>query len=373
MRQAVVALTGVQECIRPFDDQHADFDPELNGSKILIVDDTRTNIDVLIQALGGEFELAVALDGFKALQYLTDNAVDLVLLDIMMPGMSGYEVCHKIKNNPDTRDIPVIFITAVNSVGGLKEGFQAGAVDYITKPFETLEVIMRVKNHLYLKLAKQTIADQNKILEEKVKDRTEKLEEAQLEILERLALAAEYRDNETGQHIRRIKEFCMLLARAVGLSVEDSTDLALASTMHDVGKIGIPDRILLKPGKLTEEELASMRKHSEIGSDILGNSKSYLLQLAEIISLTHHERWDGRGYPKGLKGEQIPLAGRIVCICDVFDALITKRVYKDAWSFEDAMAEIRSCSGSQFDPRLVQLFSNRQQALKNIITRLGLQ
>jgi len=373
VEQAALNITDAQEIFTPVMDENFDLEPELGNSKVLIVDDTKTNIDVLVQALGKEFKLAVALSGLKALKYLNENAVDLVLLDIVMPQMSGFEVCQELKKNPNTRDIPIIFITAINSVDGITNGFKVGAVDYITKPFNSLEVKVRVKNHLYLKYARQALKDQNKMLEEKVSDRTKKLAQAQVEIVERLGLASEYRDNETGQHIKRIKEFCMLLGTAAGLSIEDCTNLALASTMHDVGKIGIPDRILLKPGKLTKEEFTLMQKHADIGSSILGNSNSSLLQLAEIISKTHHERWDGRGYPRGLKGEKIPLAGRIVCICDVFDALITERPYKKAWTFEAAMEEIKSNSGSQFDPRLVGFFSERQDELKKIITRLGLQ
>jgi putative two-component system response regulator len=343
----------------------------INKCKILVVDDIKTNLDVLIQTLGDEYVLAVAMNGKKAMNYAVNNFPDLILLDIMMPEMDGFEVCRKLKENPTTCDIPIIFITAVNASSEKTKGFKLGAVDYITKPFDTVEVKARVKTHLNLKLHQEALKNHNIILEEKVKERTKELVETKIEILERLGLAAEHRDLETGQHIKRMSEYCRLLGKSIGLPAVEYNNIALASTMHDLGKIGIPDSILSKPGKLTEKEMATMKTHPEIGAKILSGSKSKLLKVAETICLSHHERWNGTGYPRGLKKEKIPLVGRIACICDVFDALISQRPYKTAWPIEKALDEIRSGSGSFFDPQLVTLFMEMETDLRGIVRALG--
>ncbi len=345
---------------------------DLRKCKVLLVDDAKINIDVLIKALGNEHRLAVAMDGKKALEYAGNNSLDLILLDIMMPEMDGFEVCRKLKENTDTREIPVIFITAMDDPSKKTEGFEIGAVDYITKPFDVVEVKARVKTHLRLKLSQEALQKQNTILEEKVKERTKELADLQREILERLGLAADHRDEETGQHIKRMSEYCRLLGSTAGLSEAENTILYEASTMHDVGKIGISDAILLKPGKLTREEFATMKSHTVIGAKILSGSKSSFLQMAATISLTHHEKWDGTGYPNGLKGEDIPMVGRITCICDVFDALISERPYKKPWPIEKAFEEIGAGSGSHFDPVLVECFLKRESELRQITKMLGL-
>jgi putative two-component system response regulator len=340
--------------------------------KILVVDDIKTNLDVLIQTLGDDYVLAVAMDGQKAIKYAEKNQPDLILLDIMMPEMDGFEVCRRLKENPAISDIPIIFITSVNASSEKTKGFKLGAVDYITKPFDSLEVKARVKTHLNLKLHQEALKNHNIILEEKVKERTKELVETKKEIVERLGLAAEHRDLETGQHIKRISEYCRLLGKSMGLTSVQYNRIALASTMHDLGKIGIQDSILSKQGKLTEREMAIMKTHPDIGAKILAGSKSKLLKLAETICLTHHERWDGTGYPRGLKKEKIPLAGRITSICDVFDALISERPYKTAWPIEKALEEINSKSGSYYDPRLVALFVKLEADLKRIVQTIGL-
>ncbi|MCP4113468.1 MAG: two-component system response regulator [Desulfobacteraceae bacterium] len=337
----------------------------LSNCKILLVDDTKTNIDVLIQALKDDYKLGVALNGLKAVEYAQSKLPDLILLDIMMPGMDGFNVCQKLKEDAYTRDIPIIFITAMDSSGHKTKGFEMGAMDYITKPFDTTEVKARVKTHLSLKIAQEALKNQNVILEEKVRQRTRVLEETQIEILDRLGMAAEYRDKETGNHIKRISNYCKLMGRLLGMSPDEYEILALASTMHDVGKIGITDTILLKPGKLTPEERKIMETHSVIGAKILSGSNLKLLKAAETIALTHHEKWDGTGYPHGLKKEEIPLFGRIVAICDVFDALISKRPYKDAWPVEKAIEKIKSLSGKYFEPRLVEHFLGLESELRD--------
>ena len=344
----------------------------INKCKILLVDDIKTNLDVLIQTLGEEYVLAVAMDGEKAITYTEKNLPDLILLDIMMPEMDGFEVCRNLKENPATSHIPIIFITSVNATSEKTKGFKLGAIDYITKPFDSLEVKARVKTHLSLKLHQEALKNHNIILEEKVKERTKELVETKKEIVERLGLAAEHRDLETGQHIKRISEYCRLLGKSMGLTSVEYNRVALASTMHDLGKIGIQDSILSKQGKLSEKEMAIMKTHPEIGAKILSGSKSKLLKLAEKICLTHHEKWDGSGYPRGLRKDNIPLAGRITSICDVFDALISERPYKPAWPIEKALKEIKSKSGTYFDPRLVGLFMRLETDLKRIVQTIGL-
>ena len=340
---------------------------ELNERRVLLVDDTKANIDILVEALKDAFRLGVAMNGLRALEYARANDVDLILLDVMMPDLDGFEVCRRLKEDPHTCEIPVIFITAMDRPEDKTKGFTHGAVDYITKPFDLAEVQARVRTHLTLVAAQEALRVQNFSLEEKVRERTRELEETQLEIINRLGLASEYRDEGTGQHVQRISEYCRLLGRAAGLPSEETQLIALASTMHDAGKIGISDSILLKPGSLTEEEWEEMKRHSEIGGKLLSGSKSKLLQIAEEIALTHHERWDGTGYFKGLKGEEIPLHGRIVCICDVFDALVSERPYKKAWSVRDALAEIDAWAGRQFDPWLAELFVGLEVDLQRIV------
>lgn len=321
-----------------------------NGSEkqtVLVVDDTPENIDVLSGILRPDYKVKAALNGERALKIARgDSQPDIILLDIMMPGMDGYEVCQHLKNDPLTARIPVIFITAKSEVEDEKKGFEYGAVDYITKPVSPPLVQARVNTQLAL-------YDQNRELEKKVRLRTEELASTRLEIIQRLGRAAEYKDNETGLHVIRMSHYSRLIAESIS---EDETWIDLvfnAAPMHDIGKIGIPDSILLKSGKLTDDEWDIMRQHPVYGTEILGEHESPLLNMARQISLTHHEKWDGSGYPAGLKEEEIPLEGRIVAIADVFDALTTERPYKKAWSVEDAVKMIDENSGKHFDPGLV--------------------
>ena len=317
---------------------------------ILVVDDTPDNIAVLSGLLRSEFKVKAALNGERALKIAsTDPKPDMILLDIMMPVMDGYEVCRRLKANPATSKIPVIFVTAKDQDEDEKKGLELGAVDYITKPVNPSIVKTRVHTQLAL-------YDQNRELERKVKQRTNELEETRLQIIQRLGRAAEYKDNETGLHVIRMSHYSKLIAQAYGGN-ETWVDLVFnASPMHDIGKIGIPDRILLKPGKLDADEWQVMKQHAAIGADIIGENPSPLLKLSRVIAATHHEKWDGSGYPKGLEGEAIPLEGRIVAIADVFDALTTERPYKKAWAVKDAVQLIDDHSGSHFDPSLVSVF-----------------
>jgi putative two-component system response regulator len=317
---------------------------------ILVVDDTPENIDVVSAVLRHKFKVKAALNGEKALRIANSEPhPSMILLDIMMPGMDGYEVCQKLKANPATMKIPVIFITAKTQEEDEKKGLEMGAVDYITKPINPALVVARVETHLAL-------YDQNITLEKKVQQRTEELNESRLEIIHRLGRAAEFKDNETGLHVIRMSHYSRLIAESLDYDEEWADLIFNAAPMHDIGKIGIPDNILLKPGKLDAAEWAIMRQHPQFGADIIGDHESEILKTSKIIAMTHHEKWDGSGYPNALKGDEIPLSGRIIAIADVFDALTTVRPYKKAWTVEDAVSLIDENSGAHFDPDLVPLF-----------------
>ncbi len=327
---------------------------------ILVVDDVPINVDVLDGVLNQDYEIKAAINGERALEIAHSKAPpDLILLDVMMPGIDGYEVCRRLKADIATRKIPVIFITAMGEIEDETKGFEVGAVDYITKPISPPIVKERVKTHLAL-------YDQNRELEQKVKERTSELNSTRLEIIQRLGVASEYKDEETGLHIVRMSNYTQLIARAAGMG-EDETELLLnAAPMHDVGKIGIPDSILLKPGKLNADEWEIMKTHTTIGAEILGKDTSELLSTARLITITHHEKWNGAGYPKGLSAEEIHKYGRIVAIADVFDALTSKRPYKEALPFEKAVDEIKRSSGTHFDPSYADAFLNSIPQITNI-------
>ncbi|MBF0399150.1 MAG: two-component system response regulator [Magnetococcales bacterium] len=317
---------------------------------LLVVDDTPENIDVLSGILRGRYKVKAALSGEKALRIAaSDPRPDMILLDVMMPEMDGYEVCRRLKDNPATAHIPVIFVTAKIAVEDERRGLELGAVDYITKPVSPPIVEIRVRTHLAL-------YDQRRELERMVRLRTEELLATRLEIIRRLGRAAEFKDNETGMHVIRMSHYARLVATSLNISEEWADLVFHASPMHDIGKIGIPDRILLKPGPLDEAERQVIRTHPRMGAEIIGEHKAELLKMAGEIALTHHEKWDGTGYPQGLKGEEIPLPGRITAIADVFDALTAKRPYKAAWSVERAVAIIDQEAGTHFDPGLVPHF-----------------
>lgn len=304
---------------------------------LLLVDDEPTNLQVLRHVLQADYRLLFARDGDKAVQLAVQELPDLILLDVMMAGMSGYEVCAALKAQPATAHIPVIFVTALGDSEDETLGFEAGAVDYIVKPISPPIVRARVRTHLSLV-------------------RVEELRASRLEIVQRLGRAAEYKDNETGLHVVRMSHYSAILARALGYSADEADELLHAAPMHDVGKIGIPDAILRKRGKLDAEEWAVMRTHCEIGAEIIGEHRTGLLARARRIALAHHEKWDGSGYPYGLAGADIALDARIVAVADVFDALTSVRPYKPAWTVADAVAQLRADSGRHFDPELVERF-----------------
>src|SRR6185369_3981675 len=293
----------------------------LSKQSILVVDDLPENIDLLSKTLSDDYRIRAATSGEKALKIIySDEPPDLVLLDIMMPGLSGLEICRRIKANPDRRRIPIIFVTAMTSIEDEQLGLEVGAVDYISKPISPPIVKARVRTHLAL-------YDQSRELERMVRQRTHELITTRQQIIRRLGRAAEFKDNETGNHVLRMSHYTRLIADSHGLGEEATNILFSTAPMHDIGKIGIPDSILLKPGKLNAEEWKVMHQHPIMGAEIIGAHENELLETARVIALSHHEKWDGSGYPSGLKGEDIPLAGRIVAIADVFDALLSVRPY----------------------------------------------
>jgi putative two-component system response regulator len=329
---------------------------DITSAKIIIVDDVSTNREILERVLEKEgYNISQSKSGEAALKIIPRSLPDLILLDVTMPGIDGFETCRRLKEDKATRNIPVLFISARENLEDITKGFRVGGVDYITKPFQNEEVRKRVKIHLTLKLSKEALLNQNKILEDKVKERTKELSETRLEIITRLGRAAEYRDIP-GFHTTRVSHYCALLGHACSLD-EKNVDLLLhAGAVHDVGKVGIPDKILLKPGKLISDEWEIMKTHVEIGADLLSGCQSDIMQMVYTIALNHHERWDGTGYMKGLKGEEIPLMARICSVCDIFDALTCDRPFRKAFSTKDSMATIEELSGKHLDPKLVKLF-----------------
>ena len=318
--------------------------------RLLLVDDEPTNLQVLRHVLQADYRLLFATDGERALQVAREQRPDLILLDIMMPNLDGYAVCRTLKAYAITAAIPVIFITALTDSQDETAGFDVGAVDYITKPVSPPVVRARVRTHLSLV-------------------RMEELRETRLQIVQRLSRAAEYKDNETGLHVIRMSHFAQLLALAAGHCPAWAEDLLSAAPMHDVGKIGIPDAVLRKSGPLDAEEWDTMRRHPEIGAEIIGEHPAGMLQLAREIALAHHEKWDGSGYPYGLAGEAIPVSARIVAIADVFDALTTRRPYKEPWPVEQALEHMADQAGQHFDPALIAQFVPLRPQLLEIRAR----
>jgi len=333
-------------------------DTSLTASRILIIDDQSSNVLLLEGILDEEDYTGYRsiTDSRHALPIFLEYQPDLILLDLQMPFMDGFEVMHQLRAcMPSSIFLPILVLTADITPETKRQALAEGANDFLTKPFDPMEVILRIKNLLRTRALHLQLQDQNQLLEQKVRERTAELEETQVEILERLALAAEYRDDDTGEHTQRVGRTSGLIAQALGLPEAQVELIRRAAPLHDVGKIAIPDAILLKPGKLTVEEFELMKTHTTLGAKMMSGGRFPLLQLAEEIALTHHEHWDGAGYI-GLRGESIPIAGRIVSVADVFDALTYIRPYKKAWPLSDAIEEIQRQSGRQFDARVVEAF-----------------
>lgn len=334
-------------------------DLSIHQARILIVDDQDANTRLLegILRWAGYTMVTGTTDSREVLSIFTSLRPDLVLLDLTMPHLSGFEVMEQLKPLIPAGDyLPILVLTADATREVKRQALTAGAMDFLTKPFDTMEVLLRINNLLKTRMLHLQLREQNHMLDEKVRERTLRLEEAQLEILERLAAAAEYRDDATGKHTKRVGQISGMIAHALQLPAAEVELIRQAAPLHDVGKIGIPDSILLKPGRLTDDEFEVMKTHTTIGARMLTNGRSALIHLAQCIALSHHERWDGTGYPGNIRGEDIPLVGRIVTLADVFDALTHERPYKAAWPVKEAMAEIERQSGQQFDPRVAAAF-----------------
>lgn len=352
---------------------------------ILIVDDNPENRALLAGLLKPHYRLLVATSGAQALTICHKQKPDLVLLDIMMPEMDGYEVCQRMRADPELQDIPVIFLTAKSQIEDEQRGFDVGAVDYIQKPISPPILLVRTRTHLRLRQAMKLLAEQNETLELKVKERTHELEALQDATIIAMASLAETRDNETGNHIRRTQRYIEVLANqlllegqyADQLTPESIKALYKSSPLHDIGKVGIPDHVLLKPGKLTEEEFEIMKLHTVLGRDVIDTVEQCIhfecdfLTFAKEIAYSHQEKWDGSGYPEGLKGAEIPLSARLMALADVYDALISKRVYKPPFSHEKALAIIEEGRGQHFDPIIVDAFLSVEDKFKQIAKELA--
>jgi len=328
-------------------------------AKILIVDDNPANVHLL--------DMMLKMEGFENVDSTTDprqvesmhqdGNYDLILLDIRMPHLSGFKVMYALSEVHKEDYLPIIVLSAEKDMETRIKALRAGAKDFLTKPFDRAEVLHRIDNMLEVRFLYNERRMQAETLEQKVRERTSELQETRLEIIRRLGRAGEFRDNETGMHVIRMSKGCQRLAIAAGLGERVAEQILQASPMHDVGKIGISDKVLLKPGKLDPDEWEHMKTHAEIGGDIIGEHPSEVIRMAREIALTHHEKWDGSGYPNGLKGDDIPIAGRIAAVCDVFDALTSVRPYKEAWPVEKALAVINEGAGAHFEAELVQRFN----------------
>ncbi len=351
---------------------------------ILVVDDTPENIELLCDVLDAKYRTRIAVNGERALKIaFSDNKPDLILLDIMMPGMSGYEVCQALKANPATRDIPVIFVTAMSEIADEEKGLELGAVDYLTKPISPPIVLARVKTHLAMKSVQDFLRDQNKFLETEIGKRTLELIALQDVTIHAMASLAETRDNETGNHIRRTSLYVKALAEKLSTHprfgyflTEKNIELLFKSApLHDIGKVGIPDRILLKPGRFEPHEFEIMKTHTTLGRDAILAAEKELgievpfLKYAKEIAYSHQEKWDGSGYPQGLAGDAIPISARLMAVADVYDALISKRVYKEGMPHEKAVEIIVQGKGSHFDPDMVDAFLALQDEFRAIAIR----
>jgi putative two-component system response regulator len=361
-------------------------DPSARKQTVLIVDDMPSNLALMNAILSPKYDVMMANNGERALQLaLSDTPPDLVLLDVIMPGLDGYEVCRLLKQDPRTRDVPVIFLTASTGRDSEQKGFDAGAVDYITKPFSPVIVLARVKSHLTLKTMTDLLRDRNAHLEAEVSRRTREIQVVQDATIMAMVSLVETRDSNTGNHIRRTQNYVRMLAEKLasrskfaGMLAPASIDLIYKSApLHDIGKVGIPDSILLKPGKLTPEEFEIMKTHTTLGRDAIVAAESLLsttsgfLQTAREIAHHHQEKWDGTGYPDGLAGNAIPLPAQLMAVADVYDALISRRSYKQPFSHQSAVDIIEQGRGGHFNPDIVDTFLEIHPAFDGVARSLA--
>jgi putative two-component system response regulator len=346
-------------------------------ARVLAVDDEDRNLrlmEAMLLPMG--YEVDLAKNGEEALAKVDADPPDVVLLDIMMPGMDGFEVARRLKSREFSRIIPIVMVTALEAVEDRVKAYEVGADDFLTKPVDKMELKARVASCLKVKFYNDYMLHYQQELEAEIARRTKQLErayarvrEASLDTILRLSRAAEYKDDHTGEHIQRMSYYAVAVARTLGLGQKVCDSILYAAPMHDVGKIGIPDRILLKPMRLNPEEWKIMKRHTTIGAQILSGSDMGFIKLAEVIALTHHERWDGNGYPRGLAGKSIPLAGRVAAVADVFDALTSKRPYKEAMSVGESFAIIGEGRGIRFDPEVVDAFFSVEDEILAIMAR----
>lgn len=330
----------------------------LVSANVLVIDDNPSNVLLLqkILLMHGYENVKTLTDSRQVFDSIITYQPDIVLLDLQMPHIDGYSILEWIRSEKTTCFLPVIVITAQNDNVTKLKALSMGAQDFIGKPFDHMEVITRIGNLLQIRRLHNLLQENNEQLERRVEARTKEIKDLQMELIERLMRATEFRDENTGNHIARIGAHARFLAQKLGFSEVEAADIFAASKMHDIGKVGIPDEILQKTENLSPEEMEQMKKHTIIGAKILSGSNYEMIRIAEQIALTHHEKWDGSGYPQGLKGREIPLVGRITALVDVFDALTSSRAYKDAWTLEQATTYIKDQSGQYFDPDLTKVF-----------------
>lgn len=339
--------------------------------KILVVDDEPQIVNLIGKILSEEgFLFSGASSGAEGIAKTKELRPDLVLLDLMMPGMDGFETCRRLKEDPATEHIPIVVITSFQDRGSRIRALQAGASDFLGKPIDNMELLVRTENILKAKRYQDFLEEHSGTLEIQVQEKTQQFKEAMLDTAQRLTLASEYRDVDTFNHVRRIGFYTEVIARELGIAAEEAEILSHASRMHDIGKVGIPDAILLKQGELTRDEFEIIKTHTTIGARILKGSSSPYLQVAEVIALTHHERWDGSGYPQGLSGEDIPIGGRIVYVADVYDALRSKRPYKPSIDHESAV-DLLAGKGpvirpGHIDPDILRVFHLSAERFREI-------
>lgn len=341
---------------------------QIISAKILIVDDQKLHALFLKDVLNQDgFRNIVCLnDPLKALRTVLDSQPDLLVLDLMMPGLDGFQIMSQLTEFRKDSYLPILALSSEKNSEIRLRALQGGATDILNKPYETIEILFRIRNMIEMRILHMAAKNQNFILEKRVQERTQELRDSQFDIIQRLAHAAEFRDTDTGKHILRMSQYCFKLGQALGLD-DDVCDLILhASPLHDVGKIGIPDRILLKPGPLTKEEFDVMKTHTTLGAKLLAGGGSAVMQMAQLIAISHHENWDGSGYPRQMKGDAIPIAGQICSICDVFDALTSNRPYKQPWTVQRSFEEIVRQKSVKFSPRVVDRFSDIRQTIEGI-------
>lgn len=341
---------------------------DIKDAKILIIDDEAANVKLLVRVLNtsGYTNVIGSQDPLDTVLLFTKQKSDLIILDLNMPKLDGYAVMEQLKKIENVNLPPILVLTAQHMQSYRQRALDLGAIDYVTKPFDMNELLSRVRNLLEVQMAHKFMRNQNQILEQEVSKRTQALNKTRLQVVRCLGRAAEYRDEETGLHIIRMSKMAVILGRSYGMDEQQCDLLLNAAPMHDIGKIGIPDHILLKPGRFEHNEWEIMKQHAQIGADILSEDNSDLMKMARDIALTHHEKWNGEGYPNKLKENEIPLVGRLCAISDVFDALTSKRPYKKAWSVNDAVKLIVSESGKHFEPKLVTLFVENINAIEEI-------